>query len=104
MAGRNQGATRAICRKLVTPRAIRAASDRLQARLTAKTCAPMRPWRRTKAFWAPIATIRLRPVRRPVMKTERLMPRQTPETRQTQGSGLIEPRFIDRPDQARLRG
>src|SRR5580693_5165685 len=78
MAGTNQGAATAICRKLVTPSAISAASDRLHARLTAKTCLSNRPCRRTKAFCAPIATIRLRPVRRPVMLTERLITHEVP--------------------------
>src|SRR5580704_484662 len=78
MAGTNQGAATAICRKLVTPSAISAASDRLHARLTAKTCLPNRPCRRTKAFCAPIATIRLRPDTRPVTVTERLIAHEVP--------------------------
>src|ERR1700722_20837464 len=78
MAGRNHGAATAICRKLVTPSPIRAASDRLHTRQTAKTCAPMRPWRKTKAFCAPIATIRLRPDTRPVAVTERLIAYEVP--------------------------
>src|SRR5689334_23022123 len=42
-----------------------ARSDTAQTATTAPTCSTRRPWRRTKAFCAPIATIRPRPRARP---------------------------------------
>src|SRR5438046_1677539 len=39
------------------PLEIRSASESAQVRTTGRTCSRRRPWRRTNAFWAPIATI-----------------------------------------------
>ena len=56
--------------KPATPAAIRSASDSAQTRHTANTCWRSSPWRRTKAFWAPMATIRLSPRRNPGRRRE----------------------------------
>ena len=48
-----------------TPAAISSASDSAQIRLSTKTCCRKSPWRRMKAFWAPIAMISEAPRKKP---------------------------------------
>ncbi|OLE23006.1 MAG: hypothetical protein AUG49_17380 [Catenulispora sp. 13_1_20CM_3_70_7] len=48
-----------------TPAAISTASETAQIATIVPTCSRRTPWRRTYAFWAPMATISDRPVPRP---------------------------------------
>ena len=55
-----------------TPMQISKASESAQNKAIQKTCWPRIPCLRTKVFWAPIATIKEIPRKKPVMKAEKI--------------------------------
>jgi len=58
MSGMARGKTADAAPMPAVPSAISAASDTAHTATTAATCSRRTPWRRMKAFWAPMAMIR----------------------------------------------
>ena len=66
-----------------TPSRISSRSDTAQTATTMATCERWMPWRRTKAFCAPMATMRDNPAERPETKGKITIPRQVPAEDET---------------------